>query len=124
VLAVLEQLAKEIMVMEIHPDPWAVAEAAVPAELEEQLVQAVALVEQDLHHLYREHQQLTLAVVAADHLQCLLLVVLVVLVLAETGALRLEHQLQPDLHLQALVEAEVLTLLQAIILVLMVVVAL
>ena len=45
VLAVLEQLDKEIMVVEIHPDPWAVAEAAVPAELEEQLVQAVALVE-------------------------------------------------------------------------------
>jgi hypothetical protein len=63
-------------------------------------------------------------VVAVDHLQRLLLVVLVVLVLVETGALRLEHQLQPDLHLQALVEAEVLTLLQAIILVLMVVVAL
>jgi fumarate reductase subunit D len=63
-------------------------------------------------------------VVAVDHLQRLLLVVLVVLVLAETGALRLEHQLQPDLHLQALVGAEVLTALQAIILVLMVVVAL
>jgi hypothetical protein len=63
-------------------------------------------------------------VVAVDHLQRLLLVVLVVLVLAETGALRLEYQLQPDLHSQALVEAEVLTALQAIILVLMVVVAL
>jgi hypothetical protein len=56
VLAVLEQLDKEIMVMEIHPDLWAVAEAAVPADLEEQLVQAVALVEQDLHHLYQVQQ--------------------------------------------------------------------
>jgi hypothetical protein len=124
VLAVLELQDKEAMVVEIQARYLVVAEAAVPAELEEQLVQAVALVEQDLHHLYREHQQLTLAVVAVDHLQCLLLVVLVVLVLAETGALRLEHQLQPDLHLQALVEAEVLTAPQAIILVLMVVMVL
>jgi hypothetical protein len=45
VLAVLEQLDKEIMVVEIHRDHRVVAEAAVPAELEEQLVQAVALVE-------------------------------------------------------------------------------
>jgi hypothetical protein len=45
VLAVLEQLDKEIMVVEMQARYLVVAAAAVPAELEEQLVQAVVLVE-------------------------------------------------------------------------------